>query len=152
MMKRFSAFVLCGFVLLSLVGCSLNNTDNADGTSGEYQSSIGEIEQSYTVFNTQNVERITFYSYYGYGTGSDVPTHHMAEIINWLDSFSLDKKIEDNLVPPGTNTVFVEIKYADGSVTKKGLDAIAIDDVLYYLKHDEAPECYWEILSHTSMP
>ena len=44
------------------------------------------------IFNTNNIKRITFYSYYGQGNGSDVPDKNMTEIIEWLGTFSIDKK------------------------------------------------------------
>lgn len=98
------------------------------------------------------LKRITFYAYYGRGKGSDVPAENFDEIIAWLDTFrlDLDKKIPD-LPPPGTNTVYVEIEYSDGTVVKKGLDIITVDGIPYYIKGDTAPDCYSEILSKTSL-
>ena len=105
-----------------------------------------------TVFDTENIARITFYAYYGHGKGSDVPAENMAEITNWLSTFTVDKnkKLED-IVPPGTNTHYVEIEYLDGTVVKQGLDTISVDGVTYYLKHADAPDCFSEIISKTSI-
>ena len=105
-----------------------------------------------TVFDTENIARITFYAYYGQGKGSDVPAENMAEITNWLSTFTVDKnkKLED-IVPPGTNTYRVEIEYIDGTIVKQGLDTISVDGVTYYLKHADAPDCFSEIISKTSI-
>lgn len=104
------------------------------------------------VFDTENIARITFYAYYGHGKGSDVPAENMAEITNWLSTFTVDKnkKLED-IVPPGTNTHYVEIEYLDGTVVKQSLDTISVDGVRYYLKHADAPDCFSEIISKTSI-
>lgn len=91
------------------------------------------------VFNTKNIVRITFYAYYGGGKGSDVSAENMAEIINWLNSFTVGEKAPD-ILPPGTGTRQVEIEYADGTVIKRSLDTITIDGVIYYLDSDPWPE------------
>lgn len=105
-----------------------------------------------TVFDTENIARITFYAYYGHGKGSDVPAENMAEITNWLSTFTVDKnkKLED-IVPPGTNTCRVEIEYIDGTIVKQGLDTVSVDGVTYYLNHADAPDCFSEIISKTSI-
>lgn len=101
------------------------------------------------VFKTDNISRITFYSYYGSGKGSVVPKENMTEIINWLGSFKIDKKAPD-ILPPGTGTNCVEIEYSNGTVVKKALDYVMVDGVQYETKSDNAPGCYWDILSKTS--
>ena len=101
------------------------------------------------VFETDNISRITFYAYYGSGTGSDVPTEKMAEIVNWLDSFTVGKKVS-GMLSPGTNTVHVEIEYSDGMIIKQGLDTVEIGWITYYTKSDKAPDCFQDILSKTS--
>lgn len=101
------------------------------------------------VFQTDNISRITFYSYYGFGKGSVVPKENMTEIINWLGSFKIDKKAPD-ILPPGTGTNCVEIEYSNGTVVKKALDYVMVDGVQYKTKSDNAPGCYWDILSKTS--
>ena len=102
------------------------------------------------VFEIDNVSRITFYAYYGSGTGSDVPTEKMDEILNWLDSFSVGKKVP-GMLPPGTNTVCVEIEYSDGLIIKQGLDTVEIGWITYYTKSDNPPDCFHDILSKTSL-
>lgn len=102
------------------------------------------------VFNTENIVGILFYGYYGGGTGSAVPAEHMAEITKWLSSFTVGEPVPE-LLPPGTNTYFIEIAYADGTVIKQGLDVAEVDGVEYYTVHGQAPECYWDILSRVSL-
>ncbi|MBR5272139.1 MAG: hypothetical protein IKU25_01915 [Clostridia bacterium] len=97
------------------------------------------------VFDLNNVERITFYSHYGAGFGSDVPQEDMAEITAWLASFTFGEKAPEP-VPPGTNTYYVEIEYRDGTVIKQGLDIIKIDGVSYELESDDAPLCLDNII------
>ncbi len=109
-------------------------------------------ENSTSVFKTDNVERITFYAYYGYGIGSDVPDEHLDEIITWLNSFKVDSdRKAPEVVPPGTNTIYVEFEYSDGSIVKCGMDITEINGVTYYISGDSSPECYNEIISKTSL-
>ncbi len=109
-------------------------------------------ENSMSVFETDNVERITFYAYYGAGIGSDVPDEHLDEIITWLNSFKIDIDREaPEIVPPGTNTIYVEFEYSDGSIVKCGMDITDINGVKYYISGDTCPECYNEIISKTSL-
>jgi hypothetical protein len=103
-----------------------------------------------SVFKTDNVSRITFYAYSGSGKGSDVPPEHMAEIADWLDSFTISH-MALGLLPPGTNTVYVEIEYADGTVIKHGLDTAEIAGITFYTNSDEAPDSFQELLSKTSL-
>lgn len=102
------------------------------------------------VFSTANLTRITFYAYYGGGTGSEVPSENMAEIKAWLTTFTVGEKLIGD-VPPGTNTVFVELEYSDGRIIMEGLDTVEIDGVLYYTESGKAPDCYYDILSRTSL-
>lgn len=122
-------------------------------TSEESLSETDEpTENSTSVFETENIERITFYAYYGNGTGSDVPAESLAEITAWLDSFKIDvdRKVPEAL-PPGTNTIHVEIEYSDGSIIKCGMDTAVINGATYYISGDSSPECYDEIISKTSL-
>ena len=107
------------------------------------------VEGPNAVFRTEDIIRITFYAYYGDGTGSDVPPENMSVITAWLGSFTVGEKAPD-LLPPGTNTYFVEIAYADGTVVKEGLDVIVIDDTLYLLDNDTYPDCFKEIISKSN--
>lgn len=101
------------------------------------------------IFNIDHIKRITFYAYYGQGKGSDVPDENMTEIINWLGTFSVDKKA-DEILPPGSNTYYVEIEYLDGTIVKEGLDVIQVDGISYYVKSDPTPDCFLKIISKTS--
>lgn len=155
MIKKFLVLVLCGIMLVCLVACGKNDTVNNSSTksliSNETISESKETnEQTECIFNTENIARIVFYAYYGQGKGSEVPSEYMPEIINWLGTFVIDEKVPE-LVPPGTNTVCVEIEYLDGTVIKEGLDTATVDGIEYYTKHCKEPECYLEILSHTSL-
>lgn len=148
-MKKFLVVLLCGILLLCISACKKTNiNDDTQLTESVNQSDTNN--QSTAIFDTKNVKRITFYAYYGNGKGSDVPPEHLNEIITWLDSFTIDKETPE-LVPPGTNTIYVEIEYMDGIVVKKGLDTTAVDEITYYIKGDTAPECYNEIISKVSL-
>ena len=170
-MKKILTVFLCVIVLLCFAACgenapdnekssestNQNDTDNSENAENNTQSTESTNQndtdnQATAIFNTKNIKRITFYAYYGGGKGSDVPAEHLDEIINWLDSFEIDTDTEfPDLVPPGTNTIYVEIEYSDGTVVKKGLDTTSVDGIPYYIKGDTAPECYREILSKTSL-
>ena len=130
---------------------SIENTDH-NTESTESTNENGTNNQEIAIFNTKNIKRITFYAYYGSGKGSDVPAEHLGEITTWLNSFKIDTDREfPDLVPPGTNTIHVEIEYLDGTIVKKGLDTATVDGITYYIKGDSAPECYEEIISRTSL-
>ena len=121
-------------------------TVTIEGRSPDY-----DLDPPTAVFNTNNIKSITFYAYYGGGNGSKVPDENMEEIIQWLQSFALGEKVEDEMLPPGTNTYHVEIEYEDGTVVKEGLDAVNVDGDLYYVKRDQPPACFYEIISKTSI-
>lgn len=108
------------------------------------QEDIDEPEN--TVFHTEDVQRITFYGYYGGGNGTDVPGEYLEEIRTWLTTFVIGEEAPEFL-PPGTNTVFVELEYSDGSIVKQGMDTTSVDGVTYYIVGDAAPVCYREIIS-----
>ena len=130
---------------------SIKNTDH-NTESTESTNENGTNNQEIAIFNTKNIKRITFYAYYGSGKGSDVPAEHLGEITTWLNSFKIDTDREfPDLVPPGTNTIHVEIEYLDGTVVKEGLDTATVDGITYYIKGDTAPKCYEEIISKTSL-
>ena len=130
---------------------SIENTDH-NTESTESTNENGTNNQEIAIFNTKNIKRITFYAYYGSGKGSDVPAEHLGEITTWLNSFKIDTDREfPDLVPPGTNTINVEIEYLDGTVVKEGLDTATVDGITYYIKGDTAPKSYEEIISKTSL-
>ena len=134
-----------------------NETDSSENTENNTESTEstnenGTNNQEIAIFNTKNIKRITFYAYYGSGKGSDVPAEHLGEITTWLNSFKIDTDREfPDLVPPGTNTIHVEIEYLDGTVVKEGLDTATVDGITYYIKGDTAPKSYEEIISKTSL-
>ena len=147
-MKKFLTVFLCGIMLLCFSGCGKKTNSNIQPTESTNQNDTHN--QATAIFNTKNIKRITFYAYYGNGKGSDVPVEHLDEIITWLDSFTIDKEVSE-LIPPGTNTIHVEIEYLDGTIVKRGLDTATVDGITYYIKGDTAPECYEEIISRTSL-
>lgn len=147
-MKRILSAFLCGIMLLCLSACGESTNSNTQPNDSAKQSDTSNQETG--IFNTKNIKRITFYAYYGNGKGSDVPAEHLDEIIAWLNSFTLDKEVPE-LLPPGTNTIHVEIEYFDGTIVKRGLDTATVDGITYYIKGDTAPECYEEIISKTRL-
>ena len=147
-MKKFLTVFLCGIMLLCFAACDKNTNSNIQPTESTNQNDTHN--QATAIFNTKNIKRITFYAYYGNGKGIDVPAEHLDEIITWFDSFTLDKEVPE-LLPPGTNTIHVEIEYLDGTIVKRGLDTATVDGITYYIKGDTAPECYEEIVSKTSL-
>ena len=147
-MKRILSVFLCGIMLLCLSACGENTHSDTQPNESAKQSDTNNQETE--IFNTKNIKRITFYAYYGNGKGIDVPAEHLDEIITWFDSFTLDKEVPE-LLPPGTNTIHVEIEYLDGTIVKRGLDTATVDGITYYIKGDTAPECYEEIVSKTSL-
>ena len=86
---------------------------------------------------------------YWSGTGFEVPNEYLAEITTWLGSFTIDEKADKTLAP-GSNSISVEIEYAGGTIVRNGLSTVNVDGVNYYLKHDDAPECYFAILDTVS--
>ena len=127
-MKKLIALVLALVCVFGLCGCSTNKVDKAK-----------------PVFETENIARITFYTLPSGGKGFEVPSEYMAEITTWLGSFTIDEKANKNLAP-GSNSVSVEIEYVDGTIVKNGLSTTKVEGVNYYMKHDDAPECYFAIL------
>ena len=153
--KKILVFVLCGLMLLCFVACGEDITGkNPSAQSANTNETIITSEKydnlTEPVFATDNITRITFYGYYGTGKGRDVPSEHMTEITNWLGTFTIGEKAPE-LLPPGTNTYYVEIEYADGTVIKNGLDLISVNGTAYYLRSDKAPDSYMEIISKTSI-
>lgn len=142
MTKRTLTAILCVILLFCFVACG------EDGGTKTYDTLFDTYP---SVFVTENITCITFYAYYGNGKGSEVPSEHMTEIINWLDSFTIDSVATDEDVLDGTNTRHVEIEYANGTIIKEGLDLIVVDGTSYSIKGDKAPDCFAEIISKTSL-
>ena len=128
-MRKYVTFVLALICVLSLLGCSAN-----------------KAAKDLRVFETENITRITFYTVPGGGKGFEVPGEYMEEITTWLGSFTIDKKADGQVLIPGSNSVSVEIEYADGTIVKTGLSTTEIDGVIYYMKQEDAPKSYLEIL------
>lgn len=154
-MKRFLFAILFCVCLLSSCNHVLTNIEETNQQENNPNKPILNYSENKTIsssaiFNTDNIKRITFYAYYGQGKGSDVADENMKEIINWLGSFVIDKEADD-IIAPGTNTYYVEIEYLDGTVVKEGLDIIKVDGVSYCVKSDPNPDCFWEIISKTSL-
>ena len=131
-MKKLMTLILVLVCVLGLIGCSTNKAD-----------------KNVQIFETENITRITFHTLPSSGKGFEVPSEYMAEITTWLASFTIDKKANDNVLAPGSNSISVEIEYADGTVVKNGLSTTKVDGVTYYMKHEDAPQCYFEILEQT---
>jgi hypothetical protein len=149
-MRKNLAVLICGIILLCFTACGDNTNNNSQSSESTNQNEINN--QAIPVFNTENIKRITVYGYYGGGKGSDVPAEHLDEIITWLDSFEVDTGREfPDLAPPGTNTIYVEITYSDGSIVKQGMNTIVLNGVTYYISGDASPECYDEIISKISL-
>ncbi|MBQ8743293.1 MAG: hypothetical protein IJZ03_07980 [Clostridia bacterium] len=147
--------ILICVCLLSSCNHTVSNNEEPklqENNTTESTPDHSESTQIYSsmIFNTDNIKRITFYSYYGQGKGSDVTDKDMTEIINWLETFEIDREADD-LIPPGTNTNYIEIEYLDGKVVKKGLDVMEIDGSSYYVKSAPMPDCFWEIISKTKL-
>ncbi|MBE6544227.1 MAG: hypothetical protein E7675_07475 [Ruminococcaceae bacterium] len=104
------------------------------------------------VFNTDNIDRISFSSFYGTGSKALVPDSNMKEIIHWLSTFTVGEKVDALTPAPGTNYNFVEIKYINGSAINAGLDVIEIDGTSYSIEKDKAPDCFWDIISNSRLP
>ncbi len=157
-MKRLIAFFLLVIVVLGMfVSCKDNEPEKPNVTiqvnGKEFSNDTEEKDDTAdkSVFQTKNIESITFYAYYGEGKGSKVPAEKLSEYITWLGTFTIDKKAEDGMLPPGTNTYFVEIEYLDGTVIKRGLDVIDVDGTAYYLGHAAYPDSFMNIISKASL-
>ena len=149
-MKKLLSLLLSITMLLCFTACNENATDKTSSTkNSETYDTLFDTYPS--VFVTENITSITFYAYYGGGKGSKVPKEHMDEIINWLNSFTINREATDDDVLDGTNTYYVEIEYSDGTIIKEGLDVITIDRTRYLLKKEPYPSCFENIISKTSL-
>lgn len=151
MNKKLLVVILCGLMIFCFVACGKDATseilsDDTSSITEETNTNSEDETHSEPAFVTENIANITFYAYYGEGKGSEVPSENMEEVTRWLGTFVIDKAAED-MLPPGTNTVYVEIEYLDGTIVKEGLDVVSMDGVSYYLKHAPKPDCFTEIIS-----
>ena len=124
-MRKYIAFVFALVCVLALIGCSAD-----------------QIDRTKPVFETENIARITFHTTLYGGKEVEVPGESMAEITAWLGSFTIDEKADDQALIPGSNSTSVEIEYTDGTVVKNGLSTTKVDGVTYYMKSEDAPQCY----------
>ena len=120
-----------------------SQTESTTTSTEATSQTEGPLPSPEAVFNTENIKRITFYGYYGAGKGNVVPAAYISEITNWLDSFSIDREVDEILY--GANTYYIEIEYLDGTVIKEGLDIIEVNGVSYFLKKDPYPDCFYAI-------
>ncbi|MBE6662357.1 MAG: hypothetical protein E7606_03635 [Ruminococcaceae bacterium] len=149
MLKKISAVILCIFLLLCLLACENNAVIPQGGTDiSQPETQPDKPLPTMDVFHTENIVRITFFGYYGEGTPVEVPSENMEEIIAWLDSFTLEEEILEDVVP-GNNTWCVEIEYSDGAFVKQGLSSIKVGDTGYYLDYDQPPECFKKLISQS---
>ena len=147
--------ILICVCLLSSCNHTVSNNEEPklqENNTTESTPDNSESTQIYSsmIFNTDNIKRITFYAYYGNGKGSVVSDKNMTEIINWLETFEIDKEV-DGIPAPGTDTYHVEIEYVNGTIIKEGLNLIVVDGTSYCIKGDKAPDCFAEIISKTSL-
>ena len=115
-------------------------------------TACGKLEKEPTntpYFETENIENIVFYAYYGLGIGAAGPEENLEEITEWLKSFELTNKKVEPLV--GENYIWVEITYKDATRVKSGLSSAVVEGVEYQLKSDKAPNCLDEIIAKTSI-
>ena len=100
MIKKLLSLIFCTIILLSFAACNKDTTSNISSTESTTPNQItSELEEkdnpTEPVFNTENIARITFYAYYGQGTGSVVSSENMTEITNWLRTITYDRKATD---------------------------------------------------------
>ena len=138
MLKKWIALVLCAVTLFCFTACGKNNCRR--------HTTPHTVTDA--VFNTKNIKGVTFYIYSGNSKGFEVTDKNLDEIKWWLDSFAFGEKAPDKL-PTGTNTILVEIRYTDGCVIKQGMDAVDVDGVMYYVKGETAPKCYYDLFAET---
>lgn len=151
MIKKAVTISLCILMLLILAACGENSTGRSSHEPDQTQPTTvhSGVQPGTAVFETENIVRITFYGYYGSGTGSEVPEEDMEAITTWLASFTIGEKAPD-LPAPGTNTYHVKIEYADGTVAESGLDVTTVDGVRYQISSGPQPECFAEIIAKTA--
>ncbi len=95
------------------------------------------------MFDTEHATAVTFFIS-GTKDGYAVPQEDLAEILEWLGTFTVAEKAEKTL-PTGTNRISVRIEYAGGVTISHGLGTTEIEGTHYYMKHKDAPECYTEL-------
>ena len=112
-MRKMLAVVLVLTCLLGVAGCSSM-----------------KVDKTKPVFETDNISSISFYTMPNHNDGIQVPDEYIEEIKTWLSSFRLDEKVKDKQLPPGSNSVLVEIVYSDGTTVKNGLSTFTVEGTL----------------------
>ena len=132
-MKKIFALILAWMCATGLIGCSSSSAD-------------APIEQKTPIFETENIVHIAFYSTVPDGKETAVPDEHLAEITAWLGSFVAGKAVED-VLPPGADSLFVRIEYADGTMVENSTSTVVIDGTTYLINYDKEPACYFELFA-----
>ena len=132
-MKRIFAILLI-LCTLVLSGCS------------------GRVNRSAPIFITENIIKITFHSTVN-GTvyEAEVPDEYMSEITAWLGTVTVGKKIEDGILPPGADSIYVRIEYEDGTVIDESLSTVTINGVDYLTQYDKEPACYFDLFEQSEI-
>ena len=128
-MKKLIALVLALVCVVGIVGCSAKD------------EVIGK-----TVFETDNITRVTFYGSAPNSADTEVPSEYLAEITEWLGTFVEGKKADD-VLPPGADSLFVRVEYSDGTVVENSMTTIVLDGKTYLINYDKEPQCYFELFA-----
>ncbi len=103
-----------------------------------------KIDRDQPVFHTENIVGIIFYTPNA-REGIEVPEEDLAEIVEWLGSFTVGDKAGETLIP-GSNSISFRMEYEDGTVLENGLSTITLDGTRYYMDHAPAPDSYLELM------
>ena len=128
-MKKLIALVSALVCVVGMVGCSAKD------------EVIGK-----TVFETENISRVTFYGTAPNSTETEVPNEYLAEITEWLGTFIAGEKADD-VLPPGADSLFVRIEYSDGTIIENSMSTTIVDGTTYLINYDKEPECYFELFA-----
>lgn len=127
-MKKSIALLLILLCIISLTSCSDR-----------------KIDKTKPVFNTENISSVVFFKLPNPDERIEVPDEYFDEITAWLGTFKIGEKVKGDVLAPGSNSISVQIEYADGSIVKNGLSTYLIEEKMYYLESAEAPECFLNI-------
>ena len=128
-MKKAIAILLALVCMLGAAGCG-----------------AAKIDKTAPVFDTENIKSIAFYTLPNGDSPFAVPEEYLDEIAAWLATFRLDEKVKGDVLPPGANSISVEIVYKDGTSVKNGLSTFEVDGTDYFMSYEDAPQCYLDIL------
>ena len=131
-MKKIMASILVIAFVLALTACG-----------------SGKVDMTQPVFVTENIKGVTVYSMPDFEQGIPVPDEDMDAVINWIGSFSLDKKAgkAGDKLDPGTGICAFAIEYLDGTIVESDAITITIDDTIYYMKSESRPVCIEELFA-----